>query len=120
MKLIIAGTREFNLDLGTIQDLLDYTLFKDDLFPDEIVCGNCRGIDRSGRNWAEFQNVDIKVFKPDWDKYGKAAGPIRNKEMAEYGDRLLLIWDGKSKGSSNMKKEMEKLNKPIYEVIIKG
>ena len=49
---------------------------------------------------------------------GKAAGHVRNKKMAEYGDALLLIWDGKSKGSANMKKEMQKLNKPIYEVTL--
>ena len=59
-------------------------------------------------------------FKAEWTIHGKAAGPIRNRKMAEYGDALLLIWDGTSKGSSNMKIEMEKRNKPIYEIIIKG
>lgn len=60
-----------------------------------------------------------KEFPADWKAHGKAAGPIRNKQMAEYADALLLIWDGESKGSASMKNEMLKLNKPVYEVIIK-
>jgi hypothetical protein len=39
--------------------------------------------------------------------------------MADYADALLLIWDGESKGSANMKKNMEKQNKKVYEVILK-
>jgi hypothetical protein len=39
--------------------------------------------------------------------------------MAEEGDALLLIWDGESKGSANMKKEMLFKKKPIYEVILR-
>jgi hypothetical protein len=39
--------------------------------------------------------------------------------MAEYADALILVWDGKSRGSASMKREMEKLGKPIYEVIVK-
>ncbi len=38
--------------------------------------------------------------------------------MALYGDALLLIWDGKSRGSTSMRNEMKKLDKPVYEVIL--
>ena len=66
----------------------------------------------------EISNYNTKTFLPDWKTKGRAAGPIRNKEMAIYADILLLIWDGKSRGSKSMKDEMLKLQKPIYEVII--
>jgi hypothetical protein len=39
--------------------------------------------------------------------------------MAEYADALLLIWNGESRGSANMKENMVKLGKPVYEVILK-
>jgi hypothetical protein len=120
MKLIIAGKRTFKLDITTIQNLIDIIIPDDLPLPNEIVSGTAKGIDRSGENWAIFQGIPIKRFKPDWDKFGKAAGPKRNQEMAKYGDALLLIWDGQSKGSSSMKKEMQKLKKPIYEIIIKS
>lgn len=64
-------------------------------------------------------SLKLTKFPADWDKFGKAAGHIRNKQMAEEADALLLIWDGESKGSANMKKEMLFKNKPVYEVILK-
>ena len=82
----------------------------------ELVCGGAMGVDNEGAHWASHHDVPVKYFRPDWNKHGKAAGPIRNQEMAKYADVLLLIWDGKSKGSLSMRDAMEKLNKPIFEV----
>jgi hypothetical protein len=39
--------------------------------------------------------------------------------MVDYADVLLLIWDGESRGSKNMKETMIKLGKPVYEVILR-
>lgn len=83
----------------------------------EIVSGGARGVDLAGESLALETHVPVKRFPAEWDKHGKGAGPIRNKQMAEYADALLLIWDGKSRGSANMKSEMQRLKKPIYEVV---
>lgn len=115
MKLIIAGSR--TIDLSEDQ-ITSYLAQKNIPNISEVVCGMANGIDSSGRYWAINYEIPVKEFPADWDKHNKAAGPIRNKQMAEYADALLLIWDGKSKGSANMKANMLKLNKPIYEVII--
>lgn len=120
MKLIIAGSR-------TISGLSKY-FFRDTLNilgidfrnPDnitEIVSGCANGVDKNGEHFASSYHIPIKRF-PYLSEHGKAGGPIRNKQMADYADALLLIWDGKSKGSANMKATMLKLNKPVYEVII--
>jgi hypothetical protein len=97
----------------------------------EVISGGAAGIDKSGE---DFFNQDwqkeiscgnlaasckLIKFPADWDKFVKAAGHIRNKQMAEYADALLLIWDGESRGSANMKETMLKLNKPVYEVILR-
>lgn len=116
MKLIIAGGRDINPTYGFIDcsiKMLGITNIN------EIVCGGATGVDAEGAHWAGHQEVPVKMFPANWEKFGKSAGPIRNIEMAEYGDVLLLIWDGISKGSYSMKTEMEKLEKPIYEVIVK-
>jgi hypothetical protein len=85
----------------------------------EIVEGGAKGIDACGKAFANKYEFTHKLFPADWDKHGKAAGHIRNKQMAEYADALLLIWDGESRGSANMKSQMEKLKKPVYEIILK-
>lgn len=121
MKLIIAGSRTITLDENSLDGIIN--VFQ--LRPDEIVSGCAKGIDSCGENYA-YRIIDyghkmsLMEFPADWEKHGKAAGHIRNKQMAEYSDALLLIWDGQSKGSANMKENMLKLNKPVYEVIIKS
>ena len=117
MKLIIAGSRTIE-DSGVLINAIDKHGLQDKTT--EVVSGACRGVDLLGEIWANHNNKQLIRFRPDWDKFNKAAGPIRNRTMAEYADALLLIWDGKSKGSANMKKNMEKLNKPIYEVVLSG
>lgn len=85
----------------------------------EIVSGKAKGIDTSGEWFADRVGLPVKSFPADWDKHNKAAGHIRNKQMADYADALLLIWDGESRGSSNMKQQMLELNKPVYEVVLR-
>jgi hypothetical protein len=119
MKLIIAGCRHF--DEEEIYTLLvnwrieNHPMVK----ADEIVSGTATGVDAAGEWYADFYDVPVKKFPPNWNAHGKAAGPIRNSQMAQYADALLLIWDGQSRGSASMKKEMLKLNKPVYEVVLK-
>ncbi len=36
-------------------------------------------------------------FAADWNKYGKKAGPVRNRKMADYAEALIAVWDGKSR-----------------------
>lgn len=96
MKLIIAGGRDFSDYKLLCLTLLEY---KD---IDEIVCGAARGADTLGSTYAISNNIPIKYFPANWDKYGKQAGFIRNAEMAEYGTHLLAFWDGKSKGTKHM------------------
>lgn len=116
MKLVIAGTRTLKV---APEDILAFICHnKLDLTLEEVVSGGAKGIDTNAIAMAKANNLPYKVFEADWNTHGKAAGPIRNKQMADYADALLLIWDGKSKGSANMKSTMKKLNKPVYEVLV--
>lgn len=122
MKLIIAGTRDLDIDDLFMDRLIG--LFICPHTPDlpknfEIVSGGASGIDSCGECFARGLDIKVTRFPANWEKHGKAAGPIRNKEMAKYADALLLIWNGVSHGSANMKDEMRRLNKPIYEVVLR-
>lgn len=119
MKLIIAGSRNLSPTVGFIRDSISMLNISHHGTITEEICGGAEGVDAEGQHWASHHGVPVKIFRANWDKYGKGAGPIRNKEMAKYGDVLLLIWNGESRGSANMKREMQILNKPVYEVILK-
>jgi len=123
MKLIIAGSRDLSghIVYEPICDFISRTFYEHSEKEDvnlSIVCGMATGVDNEGLNYAINNKLKLHNFSADWSKHGKAAGPIRNREMAEFGDYLLLIWDGKSRGSASMKREMEKLGKPVWEIII--
>lgn len=51
--------------------------------------------------YAFLHQIPFKLFQADWEKYGKAAGPMRNREMAKYANAL-LAFDKGTKGTQNM------------------
>ena len=98
MKTIIAGSR----DITDFQLIVDCIEFVDRSFPiTEVVCGEARGVDRCGKNWARAMEIPVSSFLPDW-RLGSKAALDRNQEMAEYGDFLLAVWDGISTGTQHM------------------
>ena len=52
--------------------------------PVEIISGHAPGADTLGEKFAKAYGYPLKIFLAEWNKYGKAAGPIRNEEMAKY------------------------------------
>jgi hypothetical protein len=121
MKLIIAGSRTLTPSYSFIMNSINMLdICGDGRGPiTEEVCGQADGVDNEGQHWASHYGVPCKLFPADWKKHGKSAGVIRNKQMAEYADALLLIWDGESKGSANMRSQMYAIGKPVYEVILR-
>ena len=114
MKTIIAGSRNIT-DFSTVCEAIDESGFQ----VTEVVSGKARGVDTLGEKWAKVVGVPVKEFPADWEKFGKAAGPIRNKQMGIYSDCAIVIYNPEiSKGSKNMIDTMKKLGKPVYEVVI--
>lgn len=105
MKLIVAGSRDYS-DKATLFMILDNV--KKDYPLEKIIHGGSQGPDLIAGEWAAANGIECKVFEADWDKHKRAAGPIRNKQMAAEGTHLLAIWDGSSKGTKNMISEAAK------------
>lgn len=119
MRTIVAGSRNLDKYRCFYETYLLLSSMRSPVT--EFVTGNCpTGADQVPYLFNQTSPTVFKItaFPADWNRYGKRAGPIRNREMAKYADRLILIWDGKSLGSKNMKDEMIKLNKPVYEVVL--
>jgi hypothetical protein len=87
MKLIIAGSRDINLSVDELDELIKKHLKIDDI--KEVVSGCAKGVDTTGILWANKYNIPIKKFIPDWS-LGKAAGHIRNRQMGDYADQPSL------------------------------
>lgn len=101
MKLIIAGGRDFECSLVDFsKEVIHVVKYIKTI---EIVQGDCpTGADKLARELATIFDLKLTSFPADWDTHKLAAGPIRNKQMATYGEYLLAFWDGKSRGTSSM------------------
>jgi hypothetical protein len=111
-KVIVAGSRGI-VNFSFVEDILQKNIKDKDV---EIVSGMARGVDSLAVIYAKKYNLSLKKFPADWS-IGKQAGHIRNAEMANYADMLILIWDGKSSGSKSMLNIAKRKNFEIVEVI---
>lgn len=113
--LLVAGSRTFN-DASLLYDKLDFYLQgREEVL---IVHGGARGADSLANKYAKDRNYKTKVFLPDWNRYGKKAGILRNIEMFEYISKYqnigcVVFWDGKSRGTANGIKLAQKYNTPL-------
>jgi len=82
-----------------------------------VLCGCCSGVDLMGAEWANKRKIHVDYYPAEWGKYGKSAGIIRNKKMAENADALILIRSKSSKGSSSMLKEANALGLKVFDVV---
>ena len=117
MKVVIAGTRyKDSINKIAFDDylLLTTSIDRSGFAITEVVYGMATGVDRLGEIWAISNDKPVKEMPADWNKHKKAAGPIRNRQMAEYCDAAVIIWDGISPGTRNMIDEMIRVKKPYY------
>ncbi len=117
MRVIIAGCREFT-DYEFFEEKVGRILCATQPRDIEIVSGGAKGVDTMARDLAAHYGIKCTVMPADWNANGKAAGPIRNRQMAEYGTHLIAFWDGKSRGTKNMIEEAEKCGLTIRVVRI--
>ena len=100
MKVIIAGSR--GLEAPENEWWIIHAVIESGFPVTEVVCGEARGVDVAGKQWAHKAGVLVKSFPANWNLYGPGAGAIRNAEMANYADALIAVWDGVSPGTKNM------------------
>ena len=108
VRVIVAGSRGFQnyplmcKELDKIKDRIEC-----------IVSGDAGGADTYGCMYARDNNIPVRHCPADWQKYGTAAGRVRNKQMGDYGDELVAFWDGISPGTNDMINYMKQLGKKV-------
>ena len=107
MKIAIIGSRGIIVD-----DLEKYV-------PecDEIVSGGARGVDACAAEYARRKGLKLTEILPDYERYGRAAPIVRNREIVDYSDRIIAFWDGSSRGTHSVIRYAENTGKPC-EIIV--
>ena len=104
MKVAIIGSRGL-----FVQNLEKY------LPPDttEIVSGGAKGIDTCAEQYAKQNGIPIKIFLPEYEKYGRAAPLKRNIQIIDYADIVIAFWDGKSHGTKFVIEKCKEKNQKV-------
>lgn len=110
MRLLVCGSRNWT-DVDAVAERLEKYL------PSVIIHGGCpSGADRTAAGWAHVFQVPTEVFPANWTLNGKAAGPIRNRQMLEEGKPDLVLAFGTGKGTDGMVRLAEKAGIPVERV----
>lgn len=85
MRVLISGSRGWT-DKQRIIDALD-KLPKIDI----IIQGGAKGADSIARDIAKERNIQCITYPALWNKYGRAAGMIRNQQMLDEGKPDIVL-----------------------------
>lgn len=104
MTLLIVGSRSI-----TDFDLSPYVSGE----VDTIISGGAGGVDSLAEEYADRHRLSKYIMRPRYDLYGRGAPLKRNEKMVELADAVLIIWDGRSKGTEYTLKYAQKKNKQV-------
>ena len=108
MKLAIVGSRKITnitLDCYISADVK------------EIISGGAVGVDFCAAEYAKNNNIKLTEFLPEYERYGRAAPIVRNKKIVDLADKIIVFWDGCSKGTLSVIKYAKKTGKPVEIVL---
>ena len=108
------------IEVDAVNNTLSLTMSQEDTLAFQ-TCGSMQGkvevqlrlLDDEGMAYASKHGMKVEHFPADWGKFGNAAGPIRNKQMAERADAVIVFWDGTSPGTADMIQCAKMANKPV-------
>lgn len=127
MRILIYGGRNFGVltdergayvGMDAQQALLLVSIvlkLTDNLYIDTtIISGGATGADALGEMVASALAIPTEIHNAQWDKYGRSAGPRRNKEMLNSGIDVAIKCPG-GKGTAHMTSLLERTQVPYYE-----
>lgn len=97
MRVLVCGGRTYR-DWATVCRVLDGLTRA----PDWIIHGGAKGADALASQWAHSRDVAQERYDADWEKHGRAAGPIRNQQMIVEGKPHLVVAFPGGKGTADM------------------
>ncbi len=116
MRVLICGGRDFH-DYDLLKTFLSGLQVTRGRFT-TIIHGGYRGADALARTYAKRHQIPDEEFKAEWQKFGPAAGPIRNKRMLDEGKPDLVVAFSGGAGTANMIRQADRAGIPVE--LVKG
>lgn len=110
MRVLVCGDRHWCDGHAIMEEIRRFN-------PTVLIHGDARGADTLASEAALALEIPIEAYPAQWEKYGRAAGPIRNKQMLDEGKPdLVLAFHAdleKSRGTKNMVNQARKAGIPV-------
>lgn len=113
MRILVCGGRDYS-DSTLVNAVLDEYVHAGTL--GTIIEGCARGADSLAETYGTYWRIPVEHFPADWDKHGKAAGPIRNKQMLDEGKPDLVVAFPGGRGTANMIEQAERAGVPVRRI----
>ena len=85
-----------------------------ELQPAGVISGGAQGVDTLAADWARTQRVPLTELRPDYTTHGPTAAPhVRNAEIVCRADLVLVVWDGRSKGTLSALRAARRLGRAV-------
>ena len=104
MRVLVCGGRQFD-DTAYLNSKLDELHLQHGFTV--LIEGCARGADQLAGAWADAYGIAHLKFPADWDRLGRKAGPIRNKQMLDEGRPDLVVAFPGNSGTFNMCRQAE-------------
>lgn len=116
--IAIVGSRDIN-DYKFVEEKFLELLETENINIEDvtIISGGANGVDTIAQKIAKKYGLSIIIHYPDWDKYGKRAGFIRNQKIVNDADIILAVRHQDSKGTTITINIAKSANKVIYDYI---
>jgi len=111
MRVLICGDRSW-----TDQDAVRVYISK---LPagSVVIHGAAKGADTLAERYAILRGLETIAYPANWRRNGRAAGPVRNRQMLVDGRPDLVVYFhedlGQSKGTANMVQQARKAGIPV-------
>jgi len=113
VTILVTGGRNYS-DRGTVYAVLDRAHAKHGIAL--LIEGGATGADTLARDWATDRGVPVRTFPADWKTHGKAAGPIRNRQMLTDGKPDWVIAFPGGRGTANMVQQAREAGVRVFVV----
>jgi len=113
MRVLVCGGRDYDnaVQLQKYMNTLDAAEGVS-----VVIHGAARGADSLAGRWGISRRKEVIPYPADWRKHGRAAGPIRNKQMLDEGKPDLVIAFLGGRGTENMIKQATAAGVPVRRV----
>jgi hypothetical protein len=111
MRVLVCGGRDYQ-DYGKMHRVLGALNWTEG---STIIHGAARGADSLASQFARITGITEYAYPADWKTHGKAAGPIRNRQMLNLCPHLVIAFPG-GNGTAHMKTIARQSGVPVLEV----